>query len=224
MAALPEPNPYEPPKAPIERLTEPPGRYAAPGRAGPPAAVFEIACACGRTHQVKPSQAGSTVRCDCGNEVAVPSLSRLREATGRRRYESGPADTIRRMIETGELPSGTACAYSRTPTDDILDFQVVLPRFFLTEDARQGGRFPVFNILTALIDSILNDPVIAAAGVVTLVAPLRVASRWHAKVSGDEPASPEAAAPHGADLPPIARREPVRPGRRKRAACEVAAV
>jgi hypothetical protein len=40
------------------------------------------------------------VRCGCGNEVTVPSLGRLREATGQGRYESGPVDTIRRMIET----------------------------------------------------------------------------------------------------------------------------
>src|SRR4051794_24466398 len=110
MAAPPEPNSYEAPKAPIERPPGPPGRSSAPQRVGPAGAAYEIACPCGQALRVGASQAGSTVRCACGTEVAVPSLSRLRVATGRGRYESSPADAIRRMIGTGELPAGATCA------------------------------------------------------------------------------------------------------------------
>src|SRR4051794_36101257 len=47
------------------------------------AAQFSLDCLCGRTIAVLASQAGSKVRCDCGAELDVPSLSRLRDLAGK---------------------------------------------------------------------------------------------------------------------------------------------
>jgi hypothetical protein len=43
--------------------------------------MFEVSCTCGRTISVNGGQAGAIVNCSCGQQVTVPSLRELREAT-----------------------------------------------------------------------------------------------------------------------------------------------
>jgi len=71
-------NPYEAPNAQVgPPLGEPEGSFGRtrpPTRLPAPASQFSIDCKCGRAISVIASQAGSTVRCGCGEEVKVPSL------------------------------------------------------------------------------------------------------------------------------------------------------
>ena len=134
------------------------------------------------------SQAGSTVRCDCGRNVNVPSLSRLRERIGEASYESGCGDTIKRMVLSGELPSGSVCSISGKPNTDVMVLEVFAPRFSITQSSSQG------NTLLVLVLGIWSLPLIWAAsrrepiaeeeGASIVPMPLRVAldSQW--KVRG----------------------------------------
>ena len=94
-------------------------------RTGVMAESFVVTCGCGQCLAVGPAMAGGVVDCDCGGRVAVPSLSKLRQQTGADPYESGPIDTIRRMLAQGELPAGT-CAVTGRPTRDVLDLTVIV--------------------------------------------------------------------------------------------------
>lgn len=42
-------------------------------------ATYMVSCSCGGQLAVEPGQAGETLRCECGRQVAVPTLRRLRE-------------------------------------------------------------------------------------------------------------------------------------------------
>ncbi len=100
--------------------------YAAPqSRLGPSAAgsrdkfqgrsltsaPFSVECSCGRAIGVNASQAGSTIRCECGDDVAVPSLGKWRESAGKGRYESSLSDTIL----SREIRMGRAHPFSPIP-------------------------------------------------------------------------------------------------------------
>jgi len=74
--------------------------------------TFNLDCTCGRSVSVSAGQAGTTVACECGQTVAVPSLGRLRELAGRGRYEAGTIDRIHGMLKNGQLPAGDRCAVS----------------------------------------------------------------------------------------------------------------
>jgi hypothetical protein len=185
----PPANPYEPPKASFEPVSakHEAGRMVGRGvatRRPPPGAQFTLPCRCGLNVTVAASEAGSSVHCDCGAPINVPSLGRLREMLGKAPYESGPADMIRRMVQTGELPAGRTCAVSGKPTDDVLELEILVPRSFrIREDWAQ--RAVDIWFFGSLIGFWLkaNRPVeIEEADAVRLEAPLRVSARYHAKV------------------------------------------
>jgi hypothetical protein len=184
----PPTNPYEPPKAPINPPVHKPagGLEGRSPTARRPAsgAQFSLKCQCGQTVTVAASEAGSTVECLCGAEVKVPSLGRLREMVGKDPYESGPADMIRRMVQTGELPAGRTCAHSRKPTDDVLDFEILVPRSFQRPQGLDKliSNFWLFGIMGQIYMTLFRPPKIEEAGAVRVRAPLRVSARYHAKV------------------------------------------
>ena len=136
----PRDNPYDPPKAEFgapERDEKSWLESPASGRPrSAPASQFSLDCPCGRAIAVAGSQAGSIVTCVCGAAVQVPSLGKLRESSGKGRYESGITDTIQRMLRSGELPGGHICAVSGKPTDDSIELEIFVPRFFKAEEDR----------------------------------------------------------------------------------------
>jgi hypothetical protein len=134
---------------------------------------------------VTAAQAGMTARCDCGAEVPVPSLSRLRQLGGQDAYESGPLDTIRRMIQSGELPAGPTCALSRKPTDDVLELEIKLPQFHKNRDA---GNSLVILALVAGIWGVLYHALFGRSAYledersIAIQVPLRVAAARQSRV------------------------------------------
>ena len=118
----------------------------------------------------------------------MPSLSRLRELSGKGAYESGVCDTIRRMIRTGELPAGGVCAVCGKPTGDAIVLDILVPRAF--RDRQSGPQ----NALLVLLLGLWALPLLALRGhggvmideegAFTLRVPLRVAAPYHPKVRG----------------------------------------
>jgi hypothetical protein len=187
--AWPPANPYEPPKASLDPPADAPaGRLARRGaaaRKSPPGVQFSLPCQCGLAVTVAAGEAGSTVQCDCGADVRVPSLGRLREMVGKAPYESGTADMIRRMVQTGELPAGRTCVVSRTPTDDVLEFRILVPRSFSSGKSSEQNALLylwLFGPLVFLYISRFRPPKIEEGDAVHVVAPLRVSSRNHSRV------------------------------------------
>ena len=179
-------NPYEPPKTNFEEPQR--GQKSwfdspASGRPRPaPAAQFSLDCQCGRAIAVAGSQAGSTVVCDCGATVQVPSLGKLRESSGIGRYESGITDRIQRMVQTGELPGGHTCVVSQNPTDDVIELEIFMPRFFKPEDDHEKTTVMMFGIWSLVYLALVRPRQFAEEGGTTVHVPLRVARRSHKKV------------------------------------------
>ncbi len=182
-------NPYAAPKASIGEGetssggegSKGVGRRASTGAPAP----FHLQCGCGRLVGVRASQAGMNVTCDCGAEIAVPSLSKLRELSGIDPYESGTMDTIRRMIKRGELPAGDVCAFSGEPTQDVLDLLVTVPRGILD----RGGI--AIQVMVAMLVSPLflllsrrYDTVHSEESERKICTPLRISAGSQAKVRG----------------------------------------
>ncbi len=86
--------------------------------------AFSIDCECGTQLPVSASQAGATIECRCGRAIKVPLLSELRQRHGQAAYETGPIDTIQRLIAAGELPSSDVCVISGRPTKSVCGFHV----------------------------------------------------------------------------------------------------
>jgi hypothetical protein len=95
---------------------------------------YHVGCRCGKQLAVKSEEAGTTARCECGESVPVPSLSKLRAAVGIGAYESGAIDAIRRMLAEGALPWGETCAVSGRPTADLILVKVQCERLYHVKD------------------------------------------------------------------------------------------
>jgi hypothetical protein len=180
-------NPYEPPKAEFARPSrEEKGWFDRPVSDRPrpaPASEFSLDCQCGQVITIAGSQAGSMVTCACGALVKVPSLGRLRELSGKGRYESSICDTIKRMVASGELPAGGTCAVSGKPTVDVIELEVLVPRFFKTDEdpAKQMWMVGVWALLyIALFQRSQMEE--DEEGATIVQAPLRVARRYQGRV------------------------------------------
>ena len=154
---------------------------ASPGGAGK---RYELDCTCGRTIIVGSSQAGTRLTCDCGKEVEVPSLSRLRVSAGDNPYEVSVSDTISRMIAEGELPAGHVCEVSGEPTDDVLELYVLVTREFIKKKGKLwflvlGAALSPIFYLVFLAQGGHGKLVPAAGSESAIPTPLRIASRYH---------------------------------------------
>jgi hypothetical protein len=145
---------------------------------------YHVECRCGQKLAVTADEAGTTVRCECGEGVPVPSLSKLRATAGIGSYETGAIDTIRRMLDQGALPWGDACAVSGRPTRDVLQVEVQCERLHVPKDP---ARF-------ALLLAVCGGPLWAAMALVSrqhpthgrdtvVVVPLRVCCEYHRGLS-----------------------------------------
>jgi hypothetical protein len=90
--------------------------------------VFSIDCSCGKAITVTAAQAGTEVRCDCGQVNAVPLLSELRRSAGQSKYNLGITDRIRQQVADGALPAEDACARCGVQTSDALQLLVECER------------------------------------------------------------------------------------------------
>ncbi|WP_406699713.1 hypothetical protein V5E97_12720 [Singulisphaera sp. Ch08] len=149
--------------------------YSGPGN------NYSHACGCGRTTTVSTPQAGSDVKCECGRELKVPSLSRLRMLTGRDGYESGVIDEIRRLIRDRGLPSMSICALSKRPTEDTVTVSITVPRFFKNPEKDDWKLVLVAGWVGVFFVNAFRKPVFEEEGSMTIEMQLRVASNQQAK-------------------------------------------
>jgi hypothetical protein len=171
-------NPYRAPKTKLSPQGTPERIVGEPGKR------YSLDCSCGRRIEVGPSQAGTKLTCECGAEVAVPSLSKLRASTGADPYEVSTADTIRRMIAEGELPAGDVCELSGKPTEDVLELFVLVTREFIRQERKQWLLLlalfvsPIFYFAYGL-QGARGKLVPAAGGETAIPTPVRLSSRYH---------------------------------------------
>jgi hypothetical protein len=145
--------------------------------------TIPLACSCGQTVSVELAQAAGETTCKCGQVIRIPSLSKLRELSGKGAYDAGVIDTINRMVRSGELPAGDRCALSGEPTGDTIELYVQ------AEKVSEVGA----SVAGAALVAVLCSPILALAMVInprrevgrdtTVATPLRVAGKYHRRLS-----------------------------------------
>ena len=81
---------------------------------------FQVDCPCGERIGVTSALAGGEVRCRCGKQVKIPSLSNLRRSAGQRAYATSTADRLRGMYAEGALPVEKVCLQCGDATEHVL--------------------------------------------------------------------------------------------------------
>ena len=112
----------------------------------------------------------------------MPSLGRLRELAGKDRYESGVSDTIRRMVQSGELPTRGTCAVSRKPTNDVMKLEILVPRFSKSNEPRDEWMVLLLGFWAFLYVALFRRQQFHKEGATIVQAPLCVAHRCRTKV------------------------------------------
>jgi hypothetical protein len=79
--------------------------------------LFPIPCECSKPVRVPATAAGSTVRCGCGRDVTVPSLSLLNQAAAASGLD--PVRHIGWLIDHGALPGKPVCLRCGEPTSAV---------------------------------------------------------------------------------------------------------
>jgi len=71
--------------------------------------AVSLPCECGGQCEVHSADAGTQVKCSCGQSLTVPSLGKLRQLAGRDAYVTNPAEAIRKKTLSGIHPAGDRC-------------------------------------------------------------------------------------------------------------------
>ena len=146
-------------------------------------------CECGRNVTVGATQAGSTVLCECGCSLTVPSLSELRASAGQTTYAVSTLGRIRRMIRDGELPCGDLCTLSGRRTKDTFVLRVECERVWTRGSQsdcmdRAFFGFLFFGWLGAIIGWGKEERRPQELGrKTTIEVPLRVCSEFHGRLA-----------------------------------------
>ena len=152
--------------------------------------AYSIQCECRRPLSVTASQAATRVPCACGRLIEVPALSRLRQNAGQGAYEAGTIDIIRRMISTGDLPTGQVCALSGDPTSDCYELFVQCESSWMKGPG--SGHFaavillfllmPFWFVWMAIGKSMLDEERREVGHNRGVTIPLRICNRCHEKL------------------------------------------
>jgi hypothetical protein len=97
------------------------------------AKTYPVACGCGNVLQVLLAAAGTTVPCGCGKAIEIPSLARLKSATGESVVS---ADfELERLSTAGRLPLEVDCVECFRRTEHEVRIVAECER---KEEAREG--------------------------------------------------------------------------------------
>jgi len=147
---------------------------------------YSVTCGCGEGHAVSATQAGSTLKCDCGRSIDVPRLSVLREFAGESPVPLNTIERIRAMIQSGDLPSGDICPYSGRPANSTLYVHVQCERSWVRGgDSWNIGTVIAYLLLgwiAALIASRESQPEEELGRETSVELPLRISSDVDSKV------------------------------------------
>jgi hypothetical protein len=147
---------------------------------------FHVACECGSTQTVSATQAGTSVRCSCGRQVAVPALSVLRATSSEPCDLGGTLERIRDSIARGVLPANDVCPLSGRPADSVLYFRVDCEREWMRRGERSAAESILLWFLLGWIGLLLSlrrsGPPEVFGHDISIEVPLRVASQMTPKV------------------------------------------
>ena len=87
---------------------------------------YPVTCACGKTHHVAGSAAGTTFTCGCRRAVEIPSFAKLKAAVGQSSFSADFA--LEQLIQTGRLPLEADCVVCSRPTKNRVVARVACER------------------------------------------------------------------------------------------------
>lgn len=108
---------------------------------------YSVSCGCGNSVPVSAVQAGSTIACVCGAQIAVPLLSALRRSAGETAIPLNAVETIQALIRDGELPQGDLCPYSGALANLTFHVRVQCERSWVRGSEPIGARDAVTYVL-----------------------------------------------------------------------------
>lgn len=128
--------------------------------------TYPVTCACGKTHQVAGSAAGTEFVCDCRRTVEVPSYARLKASVGESAVSADFA--LEQHIQAGDLPLDRDCVACHRPTAHQIVATVVCERQRVSESGPRCYElmlsFALFGWIGAMIASRQRASVKRAVG------------------------------------------------------------
>ena len=124
----------------------------------------------------------------CGQLVAVPALSSLRQLAGQQKFEIHIVDRIRQMASEGRLPEGQSCLQCGAETRNVSDLILECQRPWMRSDGYWKTMFlmlvavvlgPIW-IVMHIVEGYRNPELIGSE--LVLHAPLRLCPECSSKV------------------------------------------
>lgn len=98
-----------------------------------------LSCGCGRSVVARAKDAGGTISCTCGKQVAVPRLSDLRTLAGADAYITNPAEAIRKLQAQGISPTGDRCLLCGATSPALYSCHAVCESSHVKQPSSDGG-------------------------------------------------------------------------------------
>ncbi len=87
--------------------------------------TYAVDCDCGKVLSVTAAAAGTSVSCECGADVSIPGLSKLRQSVGQDAYITNSAEKITSEHNAGREPAGTDCLLCGGAGHSQIDIEIV---------------------------------------------------------------------------------------------------
>jgi hypothetical protein len=113
---------------------------------------FSLTCGCGRTIIARAKDAGGSLACPCGGQMAVPKLSELRTMAGYHAYTTNPAEAIRRAQSQGIDPAGDSCVLCGSPTPVLYTCHAVCESSHVKKGASDANDFLKWLLLPLILN------------------------------------------------------------------------
>jgi hypothetical protein len=94
-----------------------------------------LSCSCGRWVIARAKDAGGSVACVCGKQVAVPRLSELRTLAGADAFVTNPAEAIRKLQSEGINPAGERCLLCGSNAAVLYECQAVCESSYMKKSS-----------------------------------------------------------------------------------------
>src|SRR5687768_7220973 len=92
---------------------------------------YFVDCECGVRHPLVATQAGTSLACGCGRQVAVPLLSQLRRQAGQDAYITNAAERVAKTLSDGRVPTDGRCLVCERQTSLVNRCQAICERVWV---------------------------------------------------------------------------------------------
>jgi hypothetical protein len=114
-------------------------------------------CTCGRSVAARAKDAGGSISCICGKQVAVPRLSQLRTLAGADAFVTNPAERIRKLQSEGVNPAGDRCLLCGSNAAVFYECQAVCESSYVEKShADKANSFPRVLLSMLFLPLLLN--------------------------------------------------------------------